>query len=130
VLILLFVCVVCIHDAASSAHFVQSEDNAKLPIADREVLGDATETALLRYTAAATDVDGLRKKFSYAVEVPFSSDRKWAAGAFNKSHSAGVYTVYLKVCKRLYRIVMNMSFLALYSSCGCINSGTALCSRD
>jgi sodium/potassium-transporting ATPase subunit alpha len=81
-----------------SAQFEQSDENMKLPIADREVLGDATETALLRYSAAATDVDGLRHNFTHAVEVPFSSDRKWAAGVFNKPHSAGVFTVYLKVC--------------------------------
>jgi magnesium-transporting ATPase (P-type) len=61
-------------------------------------MGDATETALLRYvTAAGIDVGTLRSDSPHAVEVPFSSDRKWAAGVFNKAHAAGFYTVYLKV---------------------------------
>jgi sodium/potassium-transporting ATPase subunit alpha len=78
---------------------VQSPENDALPVAEREVLGDATETALLRYvTAAGCDVARLRSDTPHAVEVPFSSDRKWAAGVFNKQHATGLYTVYLKVC--------------------------------
>jgi sodium/potassium-transporting ATPase subunit alpha len=77
---------------------VQSVENDALPLAEREVLGDATETALLRYaTATGADVAALRRDAPHAVEVPFSSDRKWAAGVFNKQHAAGAYTVYLKV---------------------------------
>jgi sodium/potassium-transporting ATPase subunit alpha len=72
-------------------------------MAEREVIGDATETALFRYTSAVTDIDTLRQKLPHAVEVPFNSDRKWAAGVFDKPHATGVYTVYLKVISILRR---------------------------
>jgi magnesium-transporting ATPase (P-type) len=87
----------CHNTNNNSAHFVRSKDNQELPIADREAIGDATETAMLRYTQAYTDIDELRTQLPPAVEVPFNSDKKWSAGVYSKQHASGVYTVYLKV---------------------------------
>ncbi|KAG5184236.1 hypothetical protein JKP88DRAFT_208389 [Tribonema minus] len=78
----------------NSAHFVRSDENLAKAVADREVIGDATETALLRHIANTEDVDELKSSYPPALEVPFNSDRKWAAGVF--SNSRGAYTVYLK----------------------------------
>jgi magnesium-transporting ATPase (P-type) len=84
----------------NSAHFVRSKENKELPISDREAIGDATETAMLRYTQAYTDIDELRTQLPPALEVPFNSDKKWSAGVYSKQHATGVYTVYLKVSLR------------------------------
>jgi magnesium-transporting ATPase (P-type) len=81
----------------NSAHFVRSKENKELPISDREAIGDATETAMLRYTQAYTDIDELRTQLPPAVEVPFNSDKKWSAGVYSKQHATGEFTVYLKV---------------------------------
>ncbi|KAG5186318.1 hypothetical protein JKP88DRAFT_256400 [Tribonema minus] len=78
----------------NSAHFVSSEENLALPVSERAVIGDATETALLRHVANSDSVDDLRATYLPALEVPFSSDRKWAAGVF--TNADGLYTVYLK----------------------------------
>lgn len=86
-----------LYQTNNSAHFVRSKENKELPIADREAIGDATETAMLRYTQAYTDIDELRTQLPPAVEVPFNSDKKWSAGVYSKQHASGVYTVYLKV---------------------------------
>lgn len=64
-------------------------------MADRAVIGDATETALLRHVANTDSAEDLRTTYAPALEVPFNSDRKWAAGVFN--NASGGYTVYLKV---------------------------------
>ncbi|KAG5185752.1 hypothetical protein JKP88DRAFT_354106 [Tribonema minus] len=78
----------------NSAHFVRSADNMALPITERAAVGDATETALLRHVAAASDVEQLRRDFAAALEVPFSSDRKWAAGVFRCG--GGRFVAFLK----------------------------------
>eukprot|EP00611_Tribonema_gayanum_P004790 TRINITY_DN13_c0_g1_i10.p1 TRINITY_DN13_c0_g1~~TRINITY_DN13_c0_g1_i10.p1 ORF type:complete len:662 (+),score=251.51 TRINITY_DN13_c0_g1_i10:2550-4535(+) len=80
----------------NSADFVRSKANAALPVETREVLGDATETALLRYVAARISSEEVRGKYSTVLEVPFNSDKKWAARIVTQEHETGDYVVYLK----------------------------------
>jgi magnesium-transporting ATPase (P-type) len=97
----------------NSAHFVRSKENKELPISDREAIGDATETAMLRYTQAYTDIDELRTQLPPAVEVPFNSDKKWSAGVYSKQHTNGVYTVYLKVSSTIALVAVLMMHAVL-----------------
>mmetsp|Transcript_7445 Transcript_7445/g.11126 ORF Transcript_7445/g.11126 Transcript_7445/m.11126 type:complete len:1130 (+) Transcript_7445:49-3438(+) len=79
----------------NSANFVRTAENLALPLHDRATIGDATETAMLKYVTKTNDVDELRIEFPPALIVPFSSENKWAAGVF-EDRSTGSHIVYLK----------------------------------
>jgi sodium/potassium-transporting ATPase subunit alpha len=50
-----------------------------IPIKEREILGDATESGLSRYAIDQLDnYDKLADKFPKIFELPFSSETKWA----------------------------------------------------
>jgi magnesium-transporting ATPase (P-type) len=84
----------------NSAHFVRSDENMALPIKDRAVMGDATETALLRHIEGTDGVDALRAAFPPVLEVPFNSDRKWAAGIFNFNNQNIVF-LKVRICSNV-----------------------------
>ncbi|CAM9972928.1 unnamed protein product [Phaeothamnion confervicola] len=62
----------------------------------QQVMGDATETGLLRMVAAALDIDALRKTFPSALDVPFNSREKYALSIRRTPHANGSFTLYLK----------------------------------
>ena len=82
----------------NGAEFVRNAGNDALPIDQKEVIGDATETALLKYVAYACDTDTVRRENHVVLEVPFNSDKKWAASVRARKHETGLYVVYFKVC--------------------------------
>jgi sodium/potassium-transporting ATPase subunit alpha len=54
-------------------------DKADVPFAQREILGDATETGLARFAGRSVpDYDAHLKAHRKAFEVPFNSTNKWA----------------------------------------------------
>lgn len=54
-------------------------DKTDVPFDQREILGDATETGLIRFAGRYVDsYDDLHKKHQKVFEVPFNSTNKWA----------------------------------------------------
>ncbi|KND04182.1 Na,H/K antiporter P-type ATPase, alpha subunit [Spizellomyces punctatus DAOM BR117] len=72
-------------------------DRADVPVPERNINGDATESGLLRWSAQQlSDIDQLSAKYPKVFEVPFNSDNKWALTIHRKQHANGVFTLYLK----------------------------------
>lgn len=72
-------------------------DRMDVPIKDRQILGDATETGLTRYAAIQVDdFDSLGAKYPKVFELPFSSDTKWHMSIHRKPHANGSLTLYIK----------------------------------
>jgi sodium/potassium-transporting ATPase subunit alpha len=54
-------------------------DKTDVPFAERAILGDATETGLIRFAGRyIPDYDEHQRKFPKVFEVPFNSSNKWA----------------------------------------------------
>jgi sodium/potassium-transporting ATPase subunit alpha len=54
-------------------------DKVDVPFAERTILGDATETGLIRFAGRyIPDYDEHQRKFPKVFEVPFNSTNKWA----------------------------------------------------
>lgn len=72
-------------------------DRTDVPIKDRVILGDATETGLIRYAAGQLpDYDNLASKYPKVFEIPFNSDTKWFLSIHKKPHANGALTLYIK----------------------------------
>jgi sodium/potassium-transporting ATPase subunit alpha len=68
-----------------------------IPIKEREILGDATESGLIRYAIDQLDnYDKLAIEFPKIFELPFSSETKWALSIHKKPHATGYFTLYMK----------------------------------
>ncbi|TPX63790.1 hypothetical protein SpCBS45565_g06340 [Spizellomyces sp. 'palustris'] len=85
--------VVHISALCSRARFETTEG----PISERPILGDATESGLLRNAAAKIkDFDGIYDRYPKVLEIPFNSDNKWALTVHHKPHDKGDLMLYLK----------------------------------
>ncbi|KAG6876170.1 hypothetical protein C0992_000603 [Termitomyces sp. T32_za158] len=73
-------------------------DKIDVPFEQRNILGDATETGLARFSGRylKSDYDEHVKKYPKVFEVPFNSSNKWALVILNKPHSSGTLTSYIK----------------------------------
>ncbi|KAF8933772.1 hypothetical protein CPC16_009602 [Podila verticillata] len=72
-------------------------DRTDVPIAQRQVLGDATESGLTRFAAAnISNFDELGDMYPKVFEVPFNSDNKWAMTIHHKEHPAGKFSLLMK----------------------------------
>ncbi|KAG0015482.1 hypothetical protein BGZ82_001394 [Podila clonocystis] len=72
-------------------------DRTDVPIAQRQVLGDATESGLTRFAAANIgNFDELNDIYPKVFEVPFNSDNKWAMTIHHKEHTSGKFTLLMK----------------------------------
>jgi sodium/potassium-transporting ATPase subunit alpha len=68
-----------------------------VPIKEREILGDATEAGLLRYSAEQlVEFDALADKYPKVFELPFNSDTKWHMSVHQMPHANGGLTLYMK----------------------------------
>ncbi|KAJ3152839.1 hypothetical protein HDU89_001044 [Geranomyces variabilis] len=84
-----------VHIAAlcSRARFETTEGS----MAERPILGDATETGLLRHAAGKIpEFDGIYDRYAKVLEIPFNSENKWAMTIHKKKHSKGDLMLYLK----------------------------------
>ncbi len=84
-----------LHNAAlcSRAKF----DRNDIPFKKREILGDATESGLIRYAAEKlNNFDGLAAEHSKVFEMPFNSETKWHMSIHKKAHANGFLTLYIK----------------------------------
>ncbi|KAI8604404.1 hypothetical protein EDD21DRAFT_394570 [Dissophora ornata] len=72
-------------------------DRTDVPIAERQVLGDATESGLTRFAAANIgNFDQLTDLYPKVFEVPFNSENKWAMTIHRKEHANGTFTLLMK----------------------------------
>ncbi|KAJ2955278.1 hypothetical protein NQZ79_g8695 [Umbelopsis isabellina] len=72
-------------------------DRTDVPVNDRQILGDATETGLIRFAGnSLPDFDQLPDTYPKVFEIPFNSDNKWALTIHKKKHADGSLTLYLK----------------------------------
>jgi len=54
-------------------------DKTDVPLSERQILGDATETGLIRFAGRyLPDFDAHQAKYPKVFEVPFNSMNKWA----------------------------------------------------
>ncbi|KAI8977317.1 hypothetical protein BDF20DRAFT_836135 [Mycotypha africana] len=73
-------------------------DRVDVPVAQRQILGDATETGLVRFAGEqfGKQFDILPDTYPKVFEIPFNSDNKWAMTIHQKEHAAGPLTLYVK----------------------------------
>ncbi|KAI9358903.1 hypothetical protein DFJ73DRAFT_135213 [Zopfochytrium polystomum] len=72
-------------------------DRTDVPLAERQVIGDATESGLLRCAASKLeDFDTIADRFPKVFEIPFNSTNKWAMTVHKKKHSTGSLMLYIK----------------------------------
>ncbi|KAF8925669.1 hypothetical protein EDD21DRAFT_390024 [Dissophora ornata] len=72
-------------------------DRTDVPIPERQVLGDATESGLTRFAAANIgNFDQMNDLYPRAFEVPFNSENKWAMTIHDKEHATGKFTLLMK----------------------------------
>lgn len=72
-------------------------DRTDVPIKEREVLGDATESGLIRWAAGKLpDFDNLPNAYPKVFEIPFNSDNKWHMSIHKKTHTNGSLTLFIK----------------------------------
>lgn len=62
-------------------------ETMQLPLADRKVLGDATDSALLRFAYQVSDTSALASSFERTFEIPFNSRNKWMMTAHQGSRT-------------------------------------------
>lgn len=81
-------------------------DRTDVPIKEREILGDATESGLIRYAAEQlNNFDNLAAEFPKVFELPFNSDTKWHMSIHKKPHANGPLTLYIKGApERVWRL--------------------------
>ncbi|RKP34367.1 hypothetical protein BJ085DRAFT_21450 [Dimargaris cristalligena] len=72
-------------------------DRTDIPIEKRQILGDATESGLVRFVAQTLpDFDELADHYPKAFEIPFNSENKWHMTIHQKAHPTGKLTLYIK----------------------------------
>ncbi|CAM9277312.1 unnamed protein product [Ascophyllum nodosum] len=68
--------------------------------AEHKMIGDATETGMVRFAAArlleSEDVEGFRDTYPKVMDMPFDSGRKWSLSIHKKPHARGHLTLYIK----------------------------------
>ncbi|KAJ1558930.1 hypothetical protein HK405_012712, partial [Cladochytrium tenue] len=72
-------------------------DRTDVPVVERTVSGDATESGLLRCVASRLpDFDTIGDRFEKVFEIPFNSTNKWAMTIHKKKHETGALMLYIK----------------------------------
>lgn len=72
-------------------------ESTTVDIPQRNILGDATESGLLRFAAPKIpDSDNLQEKYPKVFEIPFNSENKWMMTIHKKAHDNGPLTLYIK----------------------------------
>jgi sodium/potassium-transporting ATPase subunit alpha len=81
-------------------------DRTDVPVKEREILGDATESGLIRYAADQLDnFDTLAEEYPKVFELPFNSDTKWHMSIHKKAHANGPLTLFIKGApERVWRL--------------------------
>lgn len=67
-----------------------------LPIHERKIQGNATDTAVFRFAASGAAGDSLKKTTQRIFEVPFNSKNKWMLALFQSDDKRGRYRAIIK----------------------------------
>ncbi|RBR09811.1 uncharacterized protein FIESC28_09710 [Fusarium coffeatum] len=67
-----------------------------LPLHERAVMGNATDSAVFRFAASGHSGDSARKTMPRIFEVPFNSKNKWMLTVFQSDDERGAYRVIIK----------------------------------
>jgi sodium/potassium-transporting ATPase subunit alpha len=67
-----------------------------LPLHERTIQGNATDSAVFRFAASGPDGDSFRKTVPRVFEVPFNSKNKWMLTVFESDDERGAYRVIIK----------------------------------
>ncbi|KAH7123185.1 hypothetical protein EDB81DRAFT_913393 [Dactylonectria macrodidyma] len=67
-----------------------------LPIHERAIQGNATDSAVFRFAASGTSGDSLKKATPRVFEVPFNSKNKWMLALFQSDDESGRYRAIIK----------------------------------
>ena len=87
---LIGMCALC-----SKSYFDPADSN--LPLDERKIVGDATETGLLKFAASyEPKIQQIIDDHPKVCEVPFSSQTKWHLTIHKMKHANGNYVIYLK----------------------------------
>lgn len=73
-------------------------DRLDVPIPERPITGDATESGLLRFAGSklGEDIDKLADMYPKVFEIPFNSENKWHMTIHKKTHAHGPLTQFMK----------------------------------
>ncbi|KAI8613851.1 P-type cation-transporting ATPase [Chytriomyces sp. MP71] len=72
-------------------------DRIDVPIDQRTISGDATESGLFKFAASKLlDIDKLQDMYPKVFEIPFNSENKWAMAIHKKKHANGSLTLLMK----------------------------------
>jgi sodium/potassium-transporting ATPase subunit alpha len=72
-------------------------DRTDVEFSKRELMGDATETGLVRFAGRSLpDFDAYLGEFPKVFEVPFNPMNKWALVIVNRPHDTGRFVSYIK----------------------------------
>ncbi|KAJ3068509.1 hypothetical protein HDU98_008343 [Podochytrium sp. JEL0797] len=72
-------------------------DRTDIPVEQRTITGDATESGLFRFASQKLlDIDKLGDLYPKVFEIPFNSENKWAMAIHKKSHEDGSLTLLMK----------------------------------
>lgn len=67
-----------------------------LPVHERKIQGNATDTAVFRFAASGSAGDSLKKTTQRVFEVPFNSKNKWMLALFQSDDKRGKYRAIIK----------------------------------
>ncbi|KAM0207354.1 hypothetical protein ACHAQD_012063 [Fusarium lateritium] len=67
-----------------------------LPLHERTIQGNATDSAVFRFAASGPDGDSVKKTVPRVFEVPFNSKNKWMLTVFQSDDERGSYRVIIK----------------------------------
>jgi sodium/potassium-transporting ATPase subunit alpha len=94
-------------------------DRTDVVVDKRKIIGDATESGLLRFAGANLSyIDHISENYPKVFEIPFNSDTKTHISIHKKSHKNGALTVYVKgaperVLRLCSTILMNKEAIPL-----------------
>jgi sodium/potassium-transporting ATPase subunit alpha len=76
-----------------NAVFHPNPDNLELPIQQRLCIGDASETAILKFCEKFRRVDKFKRHHPKVFEIPFTSHNKWQLSVHSSEHDKAFYIV-------------------------------------
>ncbi|CAG8718792.1 9822_t:CDS:2, partial [Dentiscutata erythropus] len=72
-------------------------DRVDVPVSERQILADATESGLVRFASSQIEnFDDFLNENPKVFEIPFNSENKWALTIHKKKHDNGYLTLYIK----------------------------------
>ncbi|KAJ1915893.1 hypothetical protein H4219_004080 [Mycoemilia scoparia] len=68
----------------NNASFDAAPSGDGVPVSERKIIGDATDSALLRFAEELSPVNGVTRQYKKMYEIPFNSRNKWMMAIFTK----------------------------------------------